>query len=998
MAPKDLVELLIDLGYEQAVLTDVNATSACLDFVRLSQQKGLRPLLGVDFRNSARQQFVAIAQSNKGFKEINTYLSYLKHEQQPVPERAPEFQEVFVVYPFATFTADYGTLRPNEFVGVSPKEVRRLKFSKAKYAAEKLVLFHSMTFRNKRDFNTHRLLRAVDKNLLLSKLPKTEEAPEQNTFVSYQSLLAQYIDYPEIVQNTERLLEQCSIHFDFGDDIPHQNKKTYTGNEQADCELVHRLCEEGLPYRYPKPSKQIKERLVMELKIIRQKGFLAYFLMSWDICKYARSKNYFYVGRGSGANSMVAYILRITDVDPIELDLYFERFINLFRRNPPDFDIDFSWKDRQDVTAYIFKRFGYEHTALLGAYVTFQYRAVVRELGKVFGLPKLEIDKLADARVNPNKLDQMSMLVLKYGQYIQEMPNYLSIHSAGIIISEHPIHWFTATDLPPKGFATTHFDMVVAEDVGLYKYDILGQRGLGKIKDALTIIEHNKPSEPPIDIHDIKRFKEDEAVKDMLSNGKAIGCFYVESPAMRMLLTKLHVRDYLSLVAASSVIRPGVSQSGMMRTYIERFRDPKKRKDAHPVMLEIMPDTFGVMVYQEDVIKVAHYFAGLSLGEADVLRRGMSGKYRSREEFQQVREKFFSNCKAKGYGEEMAAEIWRQIESFAGYAFAKGHSASYAVESYQSLFLKAHYPLEYMVATLNNGGGFYRPEFYVHEARMYGAQICAPCVNHSRVLCTIEGKDVYLGLGFIHGMEGHLAGRIVQEREANGAYASLEDFIDRLGVTVEDIAHLIRIDGFRFTTKSRRELLWKAHLLLGTKPRKEPEMALFQPAPKNYDIPTLQCDKEEDLFDQLELLGFPLQDPWLLIKDKTPYPLRAQDLPAYLGKVITIQGYLVTAKNTKTVGGKSMYFGTFIDRDGHWIDSTHFPQVAQKFPFRGRGVYTLTGTVVKDFDVLSIEVIRMEKEAYISDPRYAEDGKSNAPSTQLETLNISRQPRRKKVR
>jgi DNA polymerase-3 subunit alpha len=225
----------------------------------------------------------------------------------------------------------------------------------------------------------------------------------------------------------------------------------------------------------------------------------------------------------------------------------------------------------------------------------------------------------------------------------------------------------------------------------------------------------------------------------------------------------------------------------MMREYIKRFRNPKEREKAHPKMLEIMPDTFGVMVYQEDVIKVAHYYAGLTLGEADVLRRGMSGKYRSREEFQQVRQTFFANCKERGHSEENTTEIWRQIESFAGYAFAKGHSASYAVESYQSLFLKAYYPIEYMVATVNNGGGFYRPELYLHEARMNGASVHAPCINHSYSDCALYGTDIYLGFVFVHGLPEQLMDAIVRERQASGAYESLEDAIDRLPISVDEM-------------------------------------------------------------------------------------------------------------------------------------------------------------------------------------------------------------------
>ncbi|MDP4827626.1 MAG: DNA polymerase III subunit alpha, partial [Flavobacteriales bacterium] len=466
-----------------------------------------------------------------------------------------------------------------------------------------------------------------------------------------------------------------------------------------------------------------------------------------------------------------------------------------YRRNPPDFDIDFSWADRDDVTRYIFERF--RHVTLLGAYSTFQYRAVIRELGKVFGLPKHEIDRLSDGKFQMHELDELSSLVVRYSQRIHDFPNSITIHAAGILITEKHIHHYVSTFLPPKGFPTARFDMVISEDAGLYKFDILSQRGLGKIKDAVDMV--NQRGGEQIDIHDIKRFKEDERIKHLLRNALAIGCFYVESPAMRMLMRKLQVDDYLGLVAASSVIRPGVAQSGMMREYIQRKRFPEKRKDAHPVMLDIMPETYGVMVYQEDVIKVAHYFAGLSLAEADVLRRGMSGKFRSREEFDGVREKFFSNCQEKGYSREMTSEIWRQTESFAGYAFAKGHSASYAVESYQSLFLKAYYPLEYMTATLNNGGGFYSTELYVHEARMEGATIEEPCVNRGRNGCFLEGTTLILGMGMIKSIDDKTVVALICEREENGPFTSLNDFVFRTGIALEQASLLIRANALRFT-------------------------------------------------------------------------------------------------------------------------------------------------------------------------------------------------------
>ena len=636
MKTEELLQEMKDRGVTEFALTDVNNTSACLNFIRQAPKYGIRPCVGIDYRNGVEQKYVGIATNNDGFYELNLFLSQHLHAGKEIDDMAPDFKNVLIIYPYASYRPS--ELQENEYLGIKPTDINKLQFSPWLKHKHKLVAMPTCTFRNKRDFNAHRLLRAIDKNTILSKLSKKDEGNESDRFLSAEEMKTIYEAYPFLIENSRELLKNCSISFEFGDEFPHKNKQNYTGSDQEDRKLIRKLAYEGLSYRYDDPSEEIKNRLEKELEIIEQKGFVSYFLINWDIVYYARNQGYFYVGRGSGANSIVAYLLRITDVDPIELDLYFERFINLYRKNPPDFDIDFSWKDRDDVTRYIFERF--PTSALLATYNTFQYRAVVRELGKVFGLPTHEIDVLTSGRFNVNNIDRMAELVLKYSELIKGFPSHLSVHASGILIPEKSIYCYSATFVPPKGYPTVQFSMIESEDVGLYKFDILSQRGLGKIKDALRIVQDNCPDADPIDIHDVKRFKEDERVKDLLRNGNAIGCFYVESPAMRMLLKKLCVDHYLGLVAASSVIRPGVARSGMMREYILRFRYKQKREDAHPLMLEIMPDTYGVMVYQEDVIKVAHYFAGLSLAEADVLRRGMSGKFRSRMEFQRVQDKF----------------------------------------------------------------------------------------------------------------------------------------------------------------------------------------------------------------------------------------------------------------------------------------------------------------------------------------------------------------------
>lgn len=973
----ELLEVAQQGGVQSLVLTDINNTSGCIDFIRKAPQYGIKPIVGVDFRNDNEQCFVAIAKNNEGFEEINTFLTDILQNKKKVPEIAPVFTNVFVVYPYKP-EIDY-QLEEYEFIGIAPHNLNLLRVAKKKL--DKTVIFKPLTFRNKRDLNIHRILLTVGKNTLLSQVQLPENTFTKYNFITQDELLKCYEDFPDTINNTLFILASSSIYFDFSTMSKPQNQKTYTESEEEDIELLKSLCERGLNYRYPSINDEIAFRIQKELSAIVKMGFVSYFLINWDIVSYARSRGYFYVGRGSGANSVVAYLLRITDVDPIELDLYFERFINEFRSSPPDFDIDFSWKDREDVTQYIFDRF--KHVALVANYNRYQFRGAIRALGKVFGLPKEEIDSLSHRNLPQNNLQS---LVLRYSGYIKDFPNNLSVHASGIIISEKPINYFSATFLPPKGYPTIQFDMHIAEDIGLHKFDILSQRGLSKIKEAMSIIEQQNNGEQPVDIHDIQRFKQDERVKSLLKNSDTVGCFYVESPAMRMLFTKLEVDTYLGLVAASSIIRPGVAQSGMMQEYIKRSKNPERRKDAHPTLLELMPETYGVMVYQEDVIKVAHHFADLTLGEADKMRRGMSGKYRSRDEFEEVKQKFFSNCVKKGYSLELTSEIWRQTESFAGYAFAKGHSASYAVESYQCLFLKAYYPLEFLVATVNNSGGFYRTDIYLHEAKKNGGIVHPPCVNHSNYESTLFAKDIYLGFHLVHSFDHKTAISIVTEREKNGFFTSFDNFIDRVKIGIEQCSLLIRVNAFSFTGINKRSLLWEAHFKLGRKAESSINK-LFKPPFKKLDIPQLTCSPEEDAFDQIELLGFSITDAFSLLQQSSSnhnYTL-AKQMRDVVGQFICIRGTLVHIKHTSTSKGAKMYFGTFLDENGDWLDTVHFPPSTPRYPFSGPGVYRMTGLVIEEFNFISLDVRTVEKLPLIEDPRYTEN--KQVPTKQIETSN-----------
>jgi len=968
----DLLELAKSNNVAQLALTDINNTSACLNFVRKSKEYDIRPIIGIDFRNGAEQLFVGLARNNNGFQKLNEYLSHHSHHDLQIPDEPPLLSNTYIIYPFEkVLQSEKQEFRDNEFIGISIENLRRLPFSNYKKFTDRLVIQQSVTFRNKKDFNAHRLLRSIDNNILLSKLLKTEEGSFSEKMLPVEELLNIYAEFPHIIENTKALLYDCHIDFSFGKGRISQNQQVFGESKEEDFKRLFELCEKGLPIRYSNPDETVKARLKRELDTIGDLNFVSYFLINHDIVSYAKSKGYFHVGRGSGANSIVAYIIGITDVDPIELDLYFERFINPFRASPPDFDIDFDWRDREEITQYIFESF--PNVALLATYNTFKYRGVVRELGKVFGLPKEKIDRLSDGNFHKSSLDEISTLVLKYGKLIVGFPNHLSVHSAGILILNNPVHYYSSTDLPPKGFATVQFDMIIAEDVGIFKFDILGQRGLAKIKDAIQIINENRPERPPIDINQIDKFKNDIRINTMLSKGMAIGAYYVESPAMRGLMKKLEVKDYLGLVAASSVIRPGVSSSGMKNEYIRRHREPERRKEAHPILMKIMPETYGIMVYQEDVLKVANQFAGLDLGEADVIRRGMSGKFRSREEFVDVEKKFISNCREKGYSDELTFEVWEQIASFAGYAFAKGHSASYAVESYQSLYLKCYFPLEFMVAVLNNGGGFYSTEHYIHEARMCNGNIHAPCINRSENINTITGRDIFLGFGFLKNLESSVVERIVTERRLNGKFASLGEFIDRVAISVEQLAILIRIGAFRFTELPKVELLWSAIFKIKANKTRTINPMLFKMDQVEVKIPTLEFSWVEDAYDQMELLGFPLYDYFDLADEELKSELKAKDMANYINKPLLLYGIMVNTRFNKTKHGKNMRLSTFVDLDGHYFDAVHFTNVVDKYPINGRGIYACYGKITEEFGHCSMSIIWSRKVSLKPDPRHPKE-------------------------
>ncbi len=962
MSLEKLIETAKKFQLQTLGLTDINTSMGIVDFVKLCKREHIKPLAGIEFRKNNKILYCGLAKNNEGFYQLNEFLTHHNLTKKDFPIEAPPMNDCFFIYPFDSISAK--SLKENEFIGISVNDVRKLFSYDFITYPKKIILQQSVTLADQEDFELHVNLRAIDKNTVLSRLHKDDLVSGDQIFYSEKKLRSVFRNYPQIISNTEDVLASCSIDFDFN---TAKNKKTFTGEKHSDKLLLEKLALDGLQYRYGKQNKTAKDRLLQELSVIDNLNFSSYFLITWDIIRYSMMRGFYHVGRGSGANSIVAYCLKITDVDPIELGLYFERFINPKRTSPPDFDIDYSWKERSEVQDYIFKRHGSKHTALIGATSTFRQDSAFRELGKAHGLPKSEIDQLVDSPKDFIPFDLIGQKIFDLSKKLKGFPNYRSIHPGGIIISELPLSYYTALDLPPKGFPTTQWDMYTAETLGFEKLDILSQRGIGHIKDCIELIKENKNTS--LDIHCMQRIKNDDKVKKQLFKGETIGCFYIESPAMRGLLKKLQCDSYQTLVAASSIIRPGVAKSGMMREYIKRYHNPTGFDYLHPIMKSQLSETFGVMVYQEDVLKICHHFGGLDLSDADVLRRYMSGKKRDAQQLRTIREAFFNNCERKSYPSDLVSEVWRQIESFAGYAFSKAHSASYAVESFQSLYLKSHFPLEFMVAVINNFGGFYHSSVYFNEAKRNGGKIELPCVNHSDFFTNIKGQKIFMGFVHIKNLDQKTSEKIVRYRE-DGLYVDLNDFLNRVPIGSDQLRILIRSGAFRFSQKSKAALLWDMTSLSKTNSSSAENMALFPIHRQRYELPELISSSIEDAYDEIELFGFPVSLSYFdLLSRKLDQSMSANSLQEYVNQKITIIGELVTIKYVRTVKKQIMIFGTFFDYEGIFFDTVHFPQSLKVYPLRGKGMYQISGKVVEEFGFPSIEVSTCKKLDLQKDPR-----------------------------
>jgi len=721
-----------------------------------------------------------------------------------------------------------------------------------------------------------------------------------------------------------------------------------------------------VPHLYPDVAarKRAFQRLDHELSVILRLGFTDYFLVVWDVVRQAREWGYPCLGRGSAAASIVSYCLGITPVDPIRYDLYFERFLNPERTSPPDIDVDFGTSRRDRILRYIYDSYGEERVAMISTITRFAGRGALREAGKALGYSDRELSSLCrrlphvragnlreslEKRPECRRLpfrDEPFRTLIPLAERLAETPRGWGIHCGGVVITPDPLTHHLALTRSANGLIITQPDMGPVEAMGLMKLDILGNRSLDVLPDTLAQLKGEGVG--PIDLT-LATVSNNSATKSLIREGRTIGCFYIESPGMRQLLRKLRVEDFPALTAASSIIRPGVAESGMMAAYISRHHDPASVTYLHPRLSELLGETHGIMVYQEDVIRVVHDLAGMTLGEADLFRRAMSGKLRSREAMEATRALFLERCRAQGLDRSVTEELYRQIASFAGYSFCKAHSAAFATLSFQVAYLKAHYPAEFLAAVLSNGGGFYPPLAYISEARRLGLTLLPPDINRARVHYVGNGTTLRVGLSCVKGVGNELARRIVHERDKGGAFLSLHDFLRRTRADRDAVISLINAGGCSYLNPDPRVLHW--HLRLS---RNGQHTEAF---PLPADIPAFPPETSlERARREWDALGYTLEAHPMALIGRPAGCLPAAELSSHAGQRVRVAGILITAKRTRVKkSGEGMAFLDMEDESDTFA-ATLFPRVYREYAhlLDGRGPYLVCGRVEEDHGALSV--------------------------------------------
>ncbi len=965
-SPRELVRAARDRGFFELALTDRDNLYGLWEFLEACREEGVRPLVGAEVSEPGGvASAVCLVHNEVGYANLCLLLT-ARHCR---PDFSLEQGVVAHHQGLVVLAAEEALLGAWRQAGVElavplpvrPDGANHRRLRLAKKLGLPAVAVPGSFFLSPADFAVHRLLRAIANNTSLARLPAGDCAPADAFFASLADYRQRFAIWPETLEASRRIAARCAFSGPrFGTVMP-----PWPGDMPA-AEL-RRAAEQGAGLRYGLPLPAVvAARLEHELAVIEQMGFSAYFLVVRDIVS-ASSRT---CGRGSGAASLVAYVLGITNVCPVRHNLYFERFLNPGRTDPPDIDVDFAWDERDGILAGVLKKFG-DRAAMVANHVGFQLRGAIRETARVFGLPEWEIGRITKKLPWLWRLDESTPLedlaslprlrgvdlpppwpqIIGLAVRLLGRPRLLSVHPGGVVISPEPIARYVPVQRAAKGVPIIQWEKDGTETAGLVKIDLLGNRSLAVIRDAVAAVRSRG-----IELAEHRWHPEDDPeTKKTVAAGTTMGCFYIESPATRLLQQKAGRGDFEHLVIHSSIIRPAANFC--IREYLRRLHGGAWQP-VHPLLGPVLEETYGIMVYQEDVSRAAVAVAGFSHAEADGLRKVLSKKDRARR-LADYRQKFFEGARGKGLGAGQIDELWAMMMSFDGYSFCKPHSASYARVSFQAAYLKSHFPAEFMAAVISNQGGYYSTFAYLSEARRLGLVIRRPDVEKSETAWTGRGRELRVGLMAVAGLSAETRERILGERQRE-KFRDAADFLARVRPAGPEARSLVQagaLDGLA-PGPDRRALLWElaCHRQAG-----DTATGLFAGRRGSVAMPRLPAENRlERLRREFAALGFLVGCHPMQLFDqerRAAGTVPGRDLPGRLGRPVLFAGWLITGKVVRTRHGDPMEFLTFEDETA-LVETVFFPKVYHRFCHlleSGRP-YLLAGRVVEDFGALTLEV------------------------------------------
>lgn len=985
--------------FEFLALTDTNAVCGAVAFQQACDAAGLRPIHGAQLMTRDHTA-VVLAETEAGWGALCRAITAIHWDAETsLPELlANDHQGLAILSSNVDFLERFVALTSSHsvYAELRPGRSRHQTLATARRLGVLPVISGGVICAQPSDWEKHRFIRAIHDNAALSAVQGLR--PRNAWLRSADELMCHFPDVPEALANTMAVAERCRFRIRTDRSIP---PRLYSHDEALI--RLRALAEAGVRRRYRDAPDSLRrdaaERLRHELEIIGPRNFADYFLIVHEISEEFP----IHCGRGSVANSLVAYALGITNVDPLAANLLFERFLNPSRRDPPDIDLDFPWDERDRVLAWIFQRYPRPQAAMVANHNTLQVAGALREVAKVMGRPAGEIRAITRRvpwyargpiarlmQTHPNFRGCNPPAVWKEIARIADLlvgtPRHLSLHPGGVVIvpgalTDHvplvPASKQLSSD-PERSIPVIQFEKDATEDVGLIKIDILGNRSLAVIRDARNLVTEQTGQR--IDI-DSKEAGEDPATQSLFCSGRTIGVFYTESPASRIVNTQSRARDFETLVLNTSIIRPAANR--WIKTYLER-RHYQISHGCHgytpldPSVDQILARSYGIMVYQEDVVNVAHAYAGFSWAEADGLRKALSRK-RPGPALASWHERFLQGAREAERPDEVTGQLWEMILSFAGYSFCKGHSCSYIQVAQQSAWLKANHPAEFFAAVLSNEGGFYRPFAYVGEAQRDGLRVLLPDVNRSHWRWRGRGRYLLTGFQMIKGLSRITVERMITARTAS-PFTSLADLRARASLGDDDCRLLVKVGAVDSIAGgcNRPQLLWEIDAV---RPRRTDTLALSPvspiPALRDYD----QARKRGDTWD---LLGFCVdQHPMsLYARQLAGFRLTLQrELSHQVGNQVLMAGLYLTGKPVSTATDELMQFATFDDGTG-LVECVLFPEVYRRFSHLlfDPGPYLFRGRVSQEFGVQTVIVSALDRLERVLARRAARAIRTNNPA------------------